>query len=79
MRGFSCLDQLCCVRNGCGCRPHITALIRAYGESIISPISVRPTTGINSRTSSVAASRSNTNSTPRVCTGAESWDSHPRD
>ena len=37
-----------------------------YGESIITPISVLPTTGIRSLTSSVAASRSNTNSNPRV-------------
>ena len=57
----------------------MTALMRVYGESISNPISVRPTTGIISRTSSVAAAWSNTNSTPRVCTGAESWDSHPRD
>ena len=35
----------------------------AYGESISSPISVRPTTGTNIRTNSVAASWSNTSST----------------
>ena len=38
-----------------------------YGESISAPISVRPTTQIRSLTSSVAASRSNTNSALGTC------------
>lgn len=46
--------------------PHPREDWRRHGESIISPIAVRPTTGTSTRTSSMAAFRSNTISTPCV-------------
>ena len=69
MRVIHKLKVTCCRQWPLRVSPHHPArtdLWAVYGVSISSPTSVRPTTGINILTNSVAAFLSNTSSTPRV-------------